>query len=64
MSENRPKPDSTCEGVDSLKFGVSDNLPAYAGDATRDTLMQTLASRNVHILLGANVSALSFCLHS
>ena len=56
LTEDRPLPNAACEDVDSYKYGIKDNFPAYAlGDANklgRDGLIERYMARNVHYAFG------------
>ncbi|KIY72731.1 hypothetical protein CYLTODRAFT_388319 [Cylindrobasidium torrendii FP15055 ss-10] len=56
LSEDRPVPDDSCEGVDSYKYGLTDNFPAYSlADATelgRDGIVDRYFGRTVNYASG------------
>jgi len=56
LTEDRPLPDSDCEGFDEYKYGLNGSFPAYAlGDANnlgRDGLVERYRSRNLHYAWG------------
>lgn len=56
LTEDRPSPDSICEGVDSYKYGLNDTIPKYAlgdvNDLGRDGVVDRYLGRNVHYAFG------------